>query len=70
MFSQFPLASDGFILNLIDVLLLFCKPFTAKFNDYHLQIAKINCLYLHDDKYVINASKIEKLDNDVVNEFI
>lgn len=69
MFTQAPVSSDGFILSLIDVMLIFSKPFTAKFTDYPLQIPKINCLYLNDDKYVVNASKIEKLDSEIVTRF-
>jgi hypothetical protein len=66
MFTQMPVASDGFILNLIDVLLIFSKPFTTKFGDYPVQFPKVNMLYLHDDSYVMNASKLEKLDGDVL----
>jgi len=36
MFTQVPVCSDGFVFSLIDVLLLFCKPFTTKFNEYYL----------------------------------
>ena len=35
MYTQVPVASDGFILSLIDVLLIFAKPFTSKFSEYH-----------------------------------
>lgn len=69
MYSQLPLASDGFILNLIDVLLIFSKPFSNKFNEYHNQFPKINCLYLMTDEYFVGGSKIEKLDNDIVAMF-
>ena len=69
MYTHIPVCSDGFVLNLISVLLIFCKPFTSKFNDYHQQFSKINCFYLYNDKYIINASKIEKLDNDALAIF-
>ena len=64
-----PLASDGFILNLIDLMLLFCKPYTSKFTEYHAQFPKINCFYLYDDSYVKDATKIEKLDQEAINLF-
>lgn len=35
MFTQVPVCSDGFVLNLIDLLLIFCGPFTLKFAEYH-----------------------------------
>jgi hypothetical protein len=63
MFTQMPVASDGFVYNLIDVLLIFCKPFTAKFADYHQHFSKINCFYLLNDQYMPNGSKIEKIDS-------
>ena len=66
MYTQLPVASDGFILNLIGVMLLFCKPFTSKFNDYHNTFSKVNCLYLLNDDYITGASKVEKFDNDTV----
>ena len=49
MYTQIPVASDGFILSVIDVLLIFSKPFTSKFSEYHQQFHKINCLYLVSD---------------------
>ena len=69
MYTQIPVSSDGFILNLIDVLLMFCKPFTTKFTDFHQNFQKVNCFYLMDDTYVFNGVKIEKIDNDLVNLF-
>ena len=56
------MASDGFILNLIDLMLLFCKPYASKFTEYHTQFPKINCFYLYNDSYVKDATKIEKID--------
>ncbi len=67
MYTQFPVASDGFVLNLIEVLLLFCKPFTHKFSEYHTHISKINCFYLLNDQYIYKGSSIEKLDQECLN---
>ena len=69
MYTQSPVCSDGFIFNLIDVMLLFCKPFTAKFSEFYQTYPKINAFYLINDNYIVNAQKIEKIDNDVVNQF-
>jgi hypothetical protein len=65
-----PVASDGFIYNLIDVVLLFCKPFTAKFNEYHQHFPKINCFYLLNDAYIAGGSRIEKIDNDSLSTYL
>ena len=70
MYTQTPVASDGFILNLLDTILLFCKPFTSKFSDFWQQFPKINVLYLIDDRYGLPGTKIEKIDNDIVNNFL
>lgn len=66
MFTNVPVASDGFILNLVDVMLMFCKPFTSKFSEYATQFPKINAYYLVNNKYVVDANKIEKIDSDTV----
>ena len=66
MFTQTPVASDGFMLNLGAVLLLLCRPFTSKFNDCHVNFAKINCFYLMNDAFVAGASKLDKLDMEMV----
>ena len=66
MFTQFPVSSDGFILNLIDVLLIFSKPFAGKFSEYHNHIGKINCFYLYNDAYILNGTKIEKIDSEAL----
>ena len=70
MLPNVPVASDGFVLNLIDVMLMFCKPFTSKFSEYANQFAKINAYYLITDKYIIDAKKIEKIDNETVQLFL
>jgi len=67
MFSQVPLASDGFVLNLIDLILLLCLPYTAKFTEHHQHYPKINTFYLYDDAYIKEGGKIEKLDQDVIS---
>ena len=65
-----PVASDGFVYNLIDLLLLFCKPFTSKFADYPQYFSKINCFYLHTDHYIPGASKLEKLDSQTLTALL
>ncbi|CDW72140.1 u box domain-containing protein [Stylonychia lemnae] len=70
MYTQIPVASDGFILNLIDVLLLFGKPFTSKFHEFPAQFRKVNFFYLMDDKFFIGGKKIEKINNELVELFI
>lgn len=67
MYSQVPLASDGFVLNLIDLMLLLCMPYTGKFTEHHLHYPKINTFYLYDDTYIKEGSKIEKLDQDATS---
>ncbi len=62
MFTHVPVSSDGFILSLIDVLLLFCKPYASKFNDYRNSFSKLSLFYMINDNYVAGASKLEKLD--------
>lgn len=57
-----PVASDGFILNLLDVVLQFCKPFTSKFQEFPTHFSKLNCLYLANETYFRNATKIEKIN--------
>ena len=63
MFTHTPVASDGFILNYIDLLLQLCKPFTANFQKYHQFLGRINCFYLMTDDYITKASKLEKIAN-------
>lgn len=70
MFTHTPVCSDGFLLSLADVLLLFCKPFTAKFTEYPKHFEKVNCFYLLSDNYIFNGSKIEKLDSETVTAFV
>jgi len=61
-----PLASDGFVLNLVDTLLLLCKPFTGNFQKYGNFLNKINCFYLADDKQIDGAKdKLEKVEHGV-----
>ena len=35
MYTHNPVASDGFILNFINLLLILSKPFTGVFNKYY-----------------------------------
>ena len=61
MFTHTPVASDGFILNYIDLMLLLCKPFTSNFSKFPNFIQKINCFYLMSDDYIMKALELEKL---------
>jgi len=61
MFTHTPVASDGFILNYIDLMLLLCKPFTSNFSKFPNFIQKINCFYLMSDDYILKALELEKL---------
>ena len=63
MFSHTPIASDGFILNYIDLLLQLCKPFTSNFAKYPTFISKINCFYLMSDDQITKGLELEKLVN-------
>lgn len=57
-------------MSLINVMLIFCEPFSLKFNDYYKHFPKINCFYLISDQYVNGASKLEKIDKDLVEIFL
>ena len=61
MFTQAPVASDGFVLNFVDLLLQLCKPFTATFNKYHQFLSRINCFYLMTNDYIAKATEMEKI---------
>lgn len=54
-------ASDGFILNYIDLMLILCKPFIKDFHKFPTFINKINCFYLMSDKYINKGLDLEKL---------
>ena len=54
---------------MIDLVLLLCMPYAGRFTDYHLHYPKINTFYLSDDSYVRDATKIEKLDLDIISRF-
>lgn len=61
-----PLASDGFVFNLISTLLQLCKPFTGNFQKFGNFLNKINCFYLQTDQYIDNAmQKFESLEHGV-----
>jgi hypothetical protein len=64
-----PLASDGFILNYIDTILILCKPFVGTFTKYGNFLNKINCFYLINDAQIDNAKdKIDKVEHEVEKE--
>lgn len=68
MFTHTPVASDGFILNFIDLLLQLCKPFTGQFSKYQQFLSRINCFYLMTDDYIHKARKMEKIGSpDVID---
>ena len=64
MYTQSPVASDGFILNFINLLLILSKPFTGVFNKYHTFLPKIYCFYLMTTDYLGPSAikRIEKLE--------
>jgi len=75
MVAHRPVASNGFILNYIDLLLQLCKPFTANFNKYGTFLPKINCFYMMTNDYIKKAKDFEKIESrsdklDVVNKFV
>lgn len=61
MFTQAPVASDGFILNFVNLLLQLCKPFTANFSKYQQFLSRINCFYLMTDDFIGKAKNMEKI---------
>ena len=63
MMTMKPVASNGFVLNYIDLLLQLCKPFTSEFTKYGNFISKINCFYLVSNKFVKKAKDFEKIEN-------
>jgi hypothetical protein len=65
-----PLASDGFVLNLIDTLLILCKPFVGNFQKYGTFLNKINCFYITNNDQIDRADKIEKIDSSDVSDLI
>lgn len=60
--SKYPVASNGFILNYIQLLLLLCKPFTGAFGKYGQFIGKVNCFYLSTNDYLKKAKDFDKID--------
>lgn len=50
--TQMPVASQGFVLNYVDLLLQLCKPFTGAFEKYKNFLDKVNCTYLMTDAFV------------------
>jgi len=63
MVANRPVASNGFILNYIDLLLQLCKPFTSNFTKYGSFLSKINCFYMMTNEYVKKGKEFEKIDN-------
>jgi hypothetical protein len=65
-----PVASDGFILNYINTLLILSKPFVSNFNKYGNFINKINCFYLVNNDHIENAKiSMEKIELGAEDEF-
>ena len=60
--TQKPVASQGFVLNYIDLLLQLCRPFTGTFEKYKNFFDKINCAYLMTDTFVQSATNLDKLE--------
>ena len=63
MMTHKPVASNGFILNYISLLLQLCKPFIADFSKYGQFVSKINCFYLCSNNYVKKAKDFEKIES-------
>ena len=47
MMQKHLVASNGFFLNYMDLLLILCKPFTGNFNNYGKFIGKVSSFYMH-----------------------
>lgn len=62
MMTMKPVASNGFVLNYIDLLLQLCKPFTSDLTKYDKFVPKINCFYLVSNKFVKKAKDFEKIE--------
>ena len=60
--TQEPVASQGFVLNMISLLLLLCKPFTSNFEKYKGFFEKINPAYLMTDRFVDKVSGLDKIE--------
>lgn len=60
--TQQPVASQGFVLNFIDLLLQLCRPFTGSFEKYKNFLDKVNCTYLVTDTFVQKASTLDKIE--------
>ena len=65
MFTQRPVATDGFVLNYIDLLLQLCKPFVGNFAKYGTFIQKINSFYLINNSHLAKATDMEKVTHEV-----
>ena len=63
MMTNRPVASNGFILNYISLMLQLCKPFISDFTKYGQFIGKINCFYLSTNAYVKKAKDFEKIES-------
>ena len=63
MVSHKPVASNGFFLNYIDVLLILCKPFTSNFNNYGKFMAKVSSFYMHQNILHKAKDHFESIDN-------
>ena len=68
MFTQRPVATDGFVLNYIDLLLQLCKPFVGSFAKYGTFITKINSFYLINNEHVSKATDMEKISHEVTEK--
>lgn len=56
-------ASNGFFLNYIEVLLILCKPFTGNFNKYGNFISKVSSFYMFQNNLHKSNEKFECIDN-------
>ena len=60
--TQKPVASQGFVLNYVNMLLQLCRPFTGNFEKYKTFLEKLNCTYLLTDRFVEKATSMDKVE--------
>jgi hypothetical protein len=62
MVAHKPVASNGFMLNYIDLLLQLCKPFISNITKYGQFLPKINSFYYMTNDYINKAKDFDKID--------
>ena len=59
MVAHKPVATNGFFLNYLDLLLQLCKPFTVNSEKYANFLPKINCFYLLSSSVLLKPEKFD-----------